>query len=410
MFLGLILGLLIHFFDDQANTLSHYALYVKPLGVIFLNLLKMLIVPLVFSTIFMSVANIGNILSLGRLAKKTVLYYFVTTAMASILGLILVNIMQPGLHAPQLKAMLTQSMPPTLVSAQEGKTLFDILIYDTFLQVIPTNIFTSLTEGSVLQIIFFTLVFAIFVTSLGSKGKPIIDFMKAVEQAVMTMILWVMKFAPYGIFALILVMVTQTGTEAISVMLRYMLTVTIGLFIHGFIVLPLILWFFGKYNPFIFSKHMLSALTTAFSTSSSAAALPVTLECVKDNAGVPEHIADFVVPLGATVNMDGTALYESVAAIFIAQIVGYQLGLTDQVIIFILATLAAVGAAAIPSAGLVTMGIVFKAVKLPLEGIGLIAGVDRPLDMMRTTVNVWGDAVGAIVVSRFEGEKLKPKL
>jgi Na+/H+-dicarboxylate symporter len=216
---------------------------------------------------------------------------------------------------------------------------------------------------------------------------------------------WIMRLAPYGVFALIASVVGTMGLKAIGSLARYMITVTIGLLIHGCIILPILLIAFGRYSPLKFIKDMFNAVATAFSTASSAAAFPVTMECVEENAGVSNKVASFVLPLGATINMDGTALYEAVAAMFIAQAYGIDLSIGQQLIVVLTATLASVGAAAIPGAGMITMAIVLKAVGLPLEGVGLIVAVDRLLDMCRTAVNVWGDSCGTVIIARLEGEK-----
>lgn len=283
-------------------------------------------------------------------------------------------------------------------------------LIDVLLGMVPTNIVSSIAKGDVLPIIFFALLFGLALSLVGESGQPVIRWMDGAFSAVMKITGWVMWIAPIGVFALLGKVMAEMGPDAITRLFGYMATVLGGLFIHGVIVLPLLLYFFARVNPFRFAKAMSRALATALATSSSSATLPVTLECAEHKAGVSNRVASFVIPLGATVNMDGTALYEAVAALFIAQIYGFDLTLGQQVVVFLTATLAAVGAAGVPSAGLVTMVMVLRAVGLPEEGIGLIVGVDRLLDLFRTTVNVWGDCVGAAIIARTEGELDDTKL
>ena len=231
-------------------------------------------------------------------------------------------------------------------------------------------------------------------------------FFEAFNTVMMKITDWIMRLAPFGVFALMAHTIGSMGLSVIKPLIVYMVTVVLGLAIHACITLPILLKIFGKYSPLKFIRDVFSAVATAFSTASSAATLPITMDCLQENTGVSNKVASFVLPLGATVNMDGTALYEAVAAMFIAQVYGIDLNIGQQMIIMLMATLASIGAAAIPGAGLVTMVIVLKAVNLPLEGIGMILAVDRILDMCRTTVNVWGDACGAVIIARLEGEKL----
>jgi proton glutamate symport protein len=242
------------------------------------------------------------------------------------------------------------------------------------------------------------------------RARPLLDFFQSLNDAMMKMADWIIKLTPVGVFALLAAVVAQTGPSIFANLGKYMVTVLLGLAVHAAITLPLLLKFVGRVNPAHYVPQLAPALTTAFSTSSSSATLPVTIDCVEDRAGVSPRVSSFVLPIGATINMDGTALYESIAAVFIAQVYGIDLTIGQQVLVFLTATLAAIGAAGIPSAGLVTMAIVLNAVGLPLEGIGMILAVDRILDMCRTTVNVWGDAVGCAVVARLEGEPIPEPL
>jgi Na+/H+-dicarboxylate symporter len=258
----------------------------------------------------------------------------------------------------------------------------------------------------VLSVIFFSLIVGAALSAAGEKGRPLAVFFEGLNDVMMKVTGWIMHLAPLGVFALLAWTIGQMGLSVIKPLFLYMLTVAVGLGVHACVTLPVLLGIFGRYSAFRFIGDTFSAVATAFSTASSAATLPITMECVEKNSGVPGRVAGFVLPIGATVNMDGTALYEAVAAMFIAQAYGIQLGVAEQAVIMLTATLASIGAAAIPGAGLVTMVIVLRAVGLPLEGVGMVLAVDRILDMFRTAVNVWGDACGAVVVSRFEGEHI----
>lgn len=270
------------------------------------------------------------------------------------------------------------------------------------MEMVPSNIFKALAEDKVLPTIFFSILLGSTLATTKDKSGPLISLFDALNEVMMKLTEWIMALAPLGVFALMATTVGKMGLSVFKPLALYMLTVLAGLGVHAFLVLPSLLRFLGLFSPWTFFKAMLSALATAFSTASSAATLPVTMECLEKNAKVPNEVVSFVVPLGATVNMDGTALYEAVAAIFIAQAYGITLTLPQQLTVSLTATLASIGAAAIPGAGLVTMVIVLKAVNLPLEGIGMILAVDRILDMCRTTVNVWGDACGSAVIARME--------
>ncbi|MCK5382094.1 MAG: dicarboxylate/amino acid:cation symporter, partial [Candidatus Latescibacteria bacterium] len=356
---------------------------------------KMIIVPLILASVVTGVAGIGDVRNLGRIGGKTILYYLTTTGISVIIGLILVNLVRPGVGAD----IGLSAIPERL--KEGGPSLLD-----TMLRIVPTNPFQALAEADVLPLIAFALIFGAVLTTLGEKGRTLIGFFDGLNEAMLKITDLVMRLAPLGVFALMADIVGHTGIGVLKPLIKYMAVVLIGLLIHGAGVLPLLLHGLGKTSAFAFAKQMSSALATAFTTSSSSASLPVSMECAEENAGLPNRIVSFVLPLGATINMDGTALYESVAAIFIAQAYGIELTLGSQIVIFLTATLAAIGAAGIPGAGLVTMAVVLKAVGLPLEGIGLVLAVDRILDMCRTTVNVWGDCVGAAVIARSEERRV----
>jgi Na+/H+-dicarboxylate symporter len=391
---GLIIGLIIHSLGQSA-----YVSYIMPIGTIFIRLLKMVIVPLVFSSIYMSMINLGTPEALGSMGRKAVGYYFLTTVIAVFFGLVFVNIINPGIGTSLGTAGLDGLSGDMVakVSEQQGlyKTILGVLI-----DAIPTNPGESIATANILQIIVFAIFMGIVALYSKEKATPINNVMEALESMTLLLTHGIMKFAPIGIFVLMMDVMAKSGTTAIVSLSKYILTVVVGLTCHA-CFLMFVASARLKKSPLYILKGVSAPLLTAFSTSSSAATLPITMAAVEENLGVRKDTAKFVLPLGATINMDGTALYESVAAIFIAQAYGIDLGLGQQVIIFMTASLAAIGAAAIPGAGLITMSIVLGAVGLPLEGIGLILAVDRLLDMFRTTVNVFGDAVGTIVVDSF---------
>ncbi len=366
------------------------------LGTLFLNALKMIVLPLVVVSITLSIMKVGN---LGSLGIKTLIYYLITTGIAVFIGIVVVNVIHPGDGGMQLTGQM-----PDIVSAKENMSLVDVLL----LKFISPNLFNSAEEFEILPLIIASILFGAAFASLGKENKVIVDVFTILDKAIMKIIHWIMLFTPIGIFSLIAERIGIAGgggalMELAMELGMYVLSVVLGLGIHAFIVLPIILIFFAKRNPLEYLQHLGKALLTAFSTASSSATLPLTMEGVIDEAKVTPKIGRFVLPLGATINMDGTALYEAVAVIFIAQSYGIDLSMAQMVIVFFTATLAAIGAAGIPEAGLVTMVLVLQAVGLPLEGVGMILAIDWLLDRFRTTVNVWGDCIGAAVIDRFEG-------
>ena len=376
-------------------------LIVDWIGEMFLDTLKMLVIPLIVSSMIVGITGLGDIRKVGKAGTITLVYFLSTSGIAVIAGIIVVNIMQPGLGVE-----LTTDIPEK-VAGKESIGITDIL--ESF---VTPNLFESMAKMEILPIIMFSLVFGGVLTTLGEKGKLVISVFDGINIAIMKIVHLVMYFAPLGVFALVSSKLGAAGggdlflAELLKIG-KFAVTVILGLMIHALITLPAILYFVAKQNPLTYFKNMSAALTTALSTASSAATLPVTIECVEEENKISRRTTLFVIPLGATVNMNGTALYESIAAIFIAQMVGIDLGLGDQVLIFLTATLAAIGAAGIPEAGLVTMVIVLQAVGLPLEGIGMLLSIDWFLDRLRTSVNVWGDSIGAAVVDRLEGKYIK---
>ncbi len=393
--IALILGIVFAFFSRSLGFESFVVDKVSILGDIFIRALRMVIIPLIVSSIISGVTSIGGSKNFGRLSLKTISYYITTTLLAIVTGLILVNLIHPGSGAQ----LGLQEIPHNLNSNVEK-------LGDTIMGIIPVNPLTSMVEGKILPVIFFSLLFGFFITKTNEPYKQIMtDFFEAIFQVMMKMTHFIILFTPIGVFALIAKIVAQTGIDVFLPLGGYMLTVIAALSIHALITLPSILYFIGRINPFAHFKAMSAALLTAFSTSSSSATLPLTMSSIEENAGVSNKVSSFVLPLGATINMDGTALYECVAAIFISQVYGIDLSFGQQFIVVITALLASIGAAGIPMAGLVMMTIILNAVGLPLEGVGLILAVDRILDMMRTAVNVWSDSSGAAVIAVSEGEK-----
>ena len=394
--------------------LPNIAIDYKIIGDIFIRLLTLMIVPVIFFSMIVGILNLGASSSVGRLGLKAFVYYASTTALAVALGLVLVNIVEPGKFDNDKQLKVVSELKGSTFEAPkiEHENSFVRIINN----IIPQNIIKAASEGNVLGLIFFSILFAVGLLNVGGRGTVNV---KNISTSAFNGLIWmidkILLLSPIGILFLIansVVTFTRDTPFAVSEspsvftlaqgLTQYFFTVIAGLLIHAFISLPLILLFF-KIHPLKFLKSMFPAITTAFSTASSAATLPVTLDCLANRAQVPNRYASFVAPLGATVNMDGTAIYEAIAVLFIANMYGVDLTFAQQLIVFITATLSAIGAAAIPGAGLIMMIMILNAVGLPVEGIGLIVGVDRVLDMFRTGVNVWGDSIGAAVI--FKSEK-----
>lgn len=472
-------------------------------GEVFLRALRMIVVPLVMFSIMDGVTNLGTTKNLGNIGYRTIIYYMLTTGLSVIVGIILVNIIQPGKgmsagesHAdwgytlggensrtvtaagnkwdrkiydskymvylldqkvkgsvdsmtensltvkrwnaldvehfirtdggilvpfntvdgklvseeaavkPSGKGIQIELPVASKVKGKEGRGVLNTL-KDVFLGAIPKNLFKAMAEADVLPLIVFSILFALALSSFGDRASTAIGLISSINEAIMQIVWWIMVIAPIGIFGLLAARIGNAGgfegfLPELMALGKYSFTVVLGLAVHGIIILPLILSLIARRNPIAYVANMGAALLNAFSTASSSATLPLTMEGVEKENKISNRTASFVLPLGATVNMDGTALYEAVAAMFIAQVYGIDLSVGQQVIIFLTATLAAIGAAGIPEAGLVTMVIVLKAVDLPIEGIGLLLAIDWLLDRFRTTVNVWGDSVGAAVIDRYE--------
>ena len=381
---------------------------VQFIGDLFLRALFVMVVPLVISSMIVGVSSVGDVRKLGGLGVRTIGFFVITTGLAVLVGLLLVVIIHPGTPFLQDLSETTQEPVHSISQTMDKKpTTIAELLRSIMMSLVPNNLFTAMVNAEVLPLIIFSLVFGSVLTTLGERGQFVIRFFEGANEAIMGMVHIVMWTAPMGVGALIAGRLGGAGGFSgfwpqFMQLGAYAATVILALMIHGMVTLPLLLQWFGKQHVWTYVRNMGTALTTAFSTSSSSATLPLTMDCVIGGHGISKRIASFVLPLGATINMNGTALYEAIAAMFIAQTYGIELGLGEMIIIFLTATLAAVGAAGIPEAGLVTMVIVLKTVNLPLEGISLLLVIDWFLDRCRTSVNVWGDAVGAAVIEQWE--------
>jgi Na+/H+-dicarboxylate symporter len=378
------------------------------IGSLFLNALKMIIVPLIFSSIVVGVAGIGSGGNLGALGGRTLLFYVVTTLAATCLGLFLINVIGPGYvnGEPAGDLLALDASGAEIAAVAEGRGPGDVA--KVFHSMVPPNIIQAAADGQMLGIIFFAILFGYFMTHLTDEyASTLYGFWDSVFHVMMRMTEWIMKFAPIGVFGLVAVVVAEAGFQAVRPLAVFAITVAIALVLHITVIMPLFLRFVGKVRPYAMFPAMAPAMLTAFSTASSSATLPITMDCVEDEAGVSNKISSFVLPLGATVNMNGTALYECAAAMFLAQAYGLDLTLGVQFSIVFIALLTSVGVAGVPSASLVAIAIILGAVGLPVEAIGVLLVFDRVLDMARTAVNVFGDACCAVIVARLDGEKTK---
>lgn len=367
-------------------------------GTIFVRLLRMVIVPLIFTSIVTGIASAGGH-KLGRLGAKTFAYYIGSSLLAVFTGLALVNLIRPGVGA-DLAGAATRELPTLQTPAS---------LADVFVRMIPTNPIGAMASGDMLAIIFFAILVGISMVRLPEEPRGLLTrFFDASFELMMKLTSGIIRLAPIGVLGLITTAVADSGIGAFKTLAIYMVTIAAGLLIHFLVTLPLLLRFLGRMDPIIHYRNMSEALLMAFSTSSSSATLPVTLRCVEQKVGVSNRVSSFVLPMGATVNMDGTALYECVGVIFISQVLGFDLSLQAQLIVVVTALLASIGAAGIPSAGLVMIFIITEAINLTGPEVGVIVGtmlaIDRPLDMMRTMVNITSDSVGAAVIARSEGE------
>lgn len=391
LILGLIFGIIANaFFPAEVKTIiSKWALV--PVGNIFLRGIKLIVVPLVLFSLIVGAASLGDVRKIGRIGGKIIAYYMLTTAFAITIALILANITNPGAGLDLAK--------PTEFKATQPPFIMDI-----FVNMIPTNPFESLVKGEMLQIIVFSILFGVSITMVGERAKPLYNLIEQANEVCLKLIGIVMLFAPYGVFALISNVIMSQGLKVIIPLLKYGITIIIALLIQATVVYGAALKVLGKVNPINFYKKFWEVMVVAFSTSSSNATIPVNLKVCEEKLGIPESVASFTIPLGATINMDGTAIMQGVATVFIAQIFGLTLSPQDLILVILTATLASIGTAGVPGAGIVMLAMVLQQVGIPVEGIALILPIDRILDMCRTVVNVTGDAVGTTIVAKSEGE------
>jgi Na+/H+-dicarboxylate symporter len=412
--IGLALGVLVGLAANLLGLLwlRDFLVSIDFIGALFIRLITMIVIPLVVASLLVGTASLGDVRKLGRMGGKTVLYYLSTTAVAVTIGLVVSNVIRPGSRIDtatrdRLAATFSTQAASQLQLAAHKPGLKDII-----LNLVPSNPFAAAAQGDLLPLIVFTIIFGAAVSLIAEdRRRVVIGFFQGVNDAVMVVIDWVMKLAPYAVFVLIAAVVARFGMDLLRSLLFYALAVTLGLLIHVFGTYALLVRTLAKLNPLTFYRRIVEAPLVAFSTSSSSATLPITMETAEEKLGVSNEVSSFVLPLGATINMDGTALYQAVAVMFIAQIYGVPMHWAQQLTIVLTATLASIGAAGVPSAGIVTLILVLQSVGLAAEtqaGIALILGVDRILDMMRTAVNVTGDLTAASFVARSEGEQLVP--
>ncbi|MGB5945088.1 dicarboxylate/amino acid:cation symporter [Paenisporosarcina sp.] len=387
--LGAITGIILNVFaPDLFLPVDKY--FFTPVGKIFINLITMLVVPIVFISIALGTAGLGDPKKLGRIGLKTISYFLATTSVAIVIGLGLAYLFEPGNAGTFNTTGLeysSEKAPP---------------ISETLLNIIPTNPIQSFAEGNMLQIIVFAIFIGFALTMLGTKVEKVKDLLEQGNDIMMYLVNLVMKFAPYGTFALLASAIGQQGLDAIKAMSLYMIVVLLALVVHAIVTYGSTILLIAKRNPIHFFKGFAPAMGVAFSTSSSNATLPVSMSVAQKNLGVPKTISSFVQPLGATINMDGTAIMQGVATIFIAQVYDVNLSLTALVIVVLTAVLASIGTAGVPGVGLIMLAMVLTSVDLPVEGIALIIGIDRLLDMARTAVNITGDAACAVIVAETE--------
>jgi len=413
--IGLVLGLFYGIVAANNGWGSFTSDWIAPFGTIFMSLLKLIAVPLVLSSLITGVASLSDLKKLSRIGGKTIAIYVGTTAVAVTIGLISVNMLQPGDKVPdQMKENLQKTyQEDASVRAGSAQKVKDRGPLQPIVDIVPSNFFSSASSNrNMLQVVFVAIFVGIGLIQIPKdKGKPVLDFFEGLNDVVIKLVDFIMLMAPVGVFALIAQTINKVAGNDLSQVLEllgalgyYMIAVIFGLIIHAGFTYTGLLKFMTKMPLKTFYKGIAPAQLLAFSTSSSGATLPVTMECCEDELGVSEEVSSFVLPLGATINMDGTALYQAVAAVFIAQTLGMELGIGAQLTIILTAVLASIGTAAVPGAGIIMLVIILEAVGVPSEGIALILGVDRILDMMRTTINVTGDATVAVIIASTEDQ------
>ena len=406
--IGMVLGIVFGFLMNKFGYNAFVQDWIKPFGTIFINALKLIAVPLIVVSLISGIAELKDISKISKIGGKTIVIYLFTTALAVSLGLALANIIKPGSFVSkeagaQLLETFQDDVTGKISQAHEQKNVAPL---QPIIDIVPDNFFRALTDnGSMLQVIFFSVLIGIGIILVKQEhAKPVVGFFKGMNEVILKIIDIIMLTAPLGVFALLAALMVEIPDSSIlKGLVAYVLTVVLGLALLLFGFYTLLIYFTTKRNPFSFYKQILPAQLLAFSTSSSAATLPVTMERMTEHVGVDEEVASFVLPLGATVNMDGTAIYQAIAAIFIAQVMNIDLSLSAQLMIILTATLASIGSAAVPSAGMVMLVIVLGQAGIPEAGLALIFAVDRPLDMMRTVVNVTSDCTVAAMVAKSEG-------
>lgn len=413
--IGLILGLIWGLLSSSLGLVQFTNDFIKPIGSIFVRMLELIAVPLVLASLVLGVASLSDIRKLSRIGGKTIAFYVGTTVVAITIGLIYVNVLKPGSALPpetrdQLTASYTQNV---MERSEKAESVINRTPLQPIVDMVPRNFFQAASDNSqMLQVVFVAILIGIGLIQISKeKSQPLMSFFDSLNEVIMRVVDIIMKVAPYGVFALISGLIIDLAGndlnrafDLLGALGWYMLAVILGLLTQLLITYQIIFKLFSKMKFRTFIRGFRPAMLLGFSTSSSNATLPVTMECVQKKLGVHEEVASFVLPVGATINMNGTSLYQAVAAVFIAQALSLDLSLADQITIVITATLAAVGAAGVPGAGIITLVIVLKAINVPVEGIALILGVDRILDMMRTVLNITGDAVTAVAVGSMEGQ------
>ena len=390
-FLGIFLGLIINFLPNLFFV-DHLLVITDLVGQIFIKSLKMILVPLVFFSIVVGVSNLGKGKNSSLIWKSTLLYFVTTMSIAITLALVVMNIIQPGIGLTIESWQLINSNPSDTMTIPEFLKQFLLSLF--------VNPFDSLASGKILPLIIFSIIIGIALNDKNIKFKAAKDIFTSLYEVMLKVVHWIMLFAPFGIFALLVNMVVNQNIELFSQLGIFIFTVIFLIMFHGLIILPVILFFLTKITPLYLWKEGRPAFITAFATSSSAATLPITLNVANDSFKTSKEVSNFVLPLGATMNMDGTALYEAAAALFIANLVGMDLTLAQQLILFFTAMVASIGAPGIPSAGMVTMAMVLQVLGLPLEALAILLPMDRLIDTFRTTINVEGDLVGALIINK----------
>jgi Na+/H+-dicarboxylate symporter len=391
--LGIIFGIILGHSKLPPQTSSHFLFGFDLLGKIFINLLKMIVIPLVFTSIVAGIANLKNSPQSKRIWPTLIFYSLTTTALAAITGLTAMNVIKPGVG-------LDIHLFKENMSSFQVHSLSVGDFAHHFVDGIFMNPLTAMSQNNIIAVVVFAVFLGIAIIVLGERSQAVLKVINELFEIIMTMVRWIMRLAPLGIMGLLATLVAGQNVQLLYVLSKYILVVAGSTLFHGLITLPLILWLITKISPWQFFLGLKEALITAFSTSSSTATLPVSLRCITENLKVDAPIARFVLPVGATLNMDGTAMYEAMAALFVANLCGVHLTLVSQIVVVLTAMMASVGAPGIPSAGMLTMIMVLQSVGLPAQAVAILIAIDRPLDTIRTVVNVEGDCIGACVVQK----------